>query len=69
MRSKTPEGKTTSGSHFRLVVLREGDEKLNLSGSFFLPVAHPRTKGQVIASRFVEKVMLGGLPRIECQDH
>lgn len=69
MRSKTPEGKTTSGSHFRLVVLREGEEKLNLSGFSLLPVVHPRSKGQVIASRFVEKVMLGGLARIKCQDH
>lgn len=69
MRSKTPDGKTTSGSHFRLVGLREGEEKLNLSGSFLLPVVHPRPKGQVIASRFVEKVMLDGLTRIKCQDH
>lgn len=52
--SKSSEGKTTSVSHFRPVVMGEGDGKLNSSGSFFLPVAHLRPRGQVIASGFVD---------------
>ena len=67
MRSKASERKTTSVSHFWLVELVEGEEKLNPSGPFFLPVAHPRPRGQVIASGFVEKVMLGGLPGLNAR--
>lgn len=67
MRSKVSERKTTSVSHFWLVALVEAEEKLNPSGPFFLPVAHPRPRGQVIASGFVEKVMLGGLPGLNAR--
>ena len=71
MPSKASERKTASVSHLRLVVLGEGDEKLNTSSPFSLPVltAYPRPEGQVITSGFVEKFMLGGLPRIKCQNH
>lgn len=67
MPSKASERKTTSVSHFWLVALVEGEEKLNPSGPFFLPVAHPRPRGQEIASGFVEKVMLGGLPGLNAR--
>lgn len=49
------------------MALVEAEEKLNPSGPFFLPVAHPRPRGQVIASGFVEKVMLGGLPGLNAR--
>lgn len=46
--------------------VRRGRWEMKQSSPFSLPVwtAHPRPKGQVITSRFVEKFTLGGLPRM-----